>query len=69
MELHNWPLSRRIFATFNIGMIAWVVGIAASIDALAIPQAFSEFGVGDVTEALATSLVGLNTLCAFIRSR
>jgi hypothetical protein len=69
MELHNWPLSRRIFATFNIGMIAWVVGMAASIDSLAIPQASSEFGVGDVTEALATGLVGLNTLCAFIGSR
>jgi hypothetical protein len=68
MDPHNWPLRRRIFATFNIGMIAWVVGMAASIDSPAIPQASAEFGVSDVAEALATGLVGLHSSYVFLRS-
>jgi hypothetical protein len=57
MNPHNWSLRKRIFVTVNIGIIALVVGIAASIDSAAIPQASAEFGVSDVTEALATGLV------------
>ena len=57
MNPHNWPLTKRIFVTANVGLIALVVGTAASIDSAAIPQAAAEFGVSAVTEALATGLV------------
>jgi hypothetical protein len=56
---HNWSLSKRILATANVGIIALVVGTAASIDSAAISQASAEFGVSEVTEALATGLVSL----------
>ncbi|KAL7948549.1 major facilitator superfamily domain-containing protein [Trichoderma barbatum] len=52
----NWPLSRRIFCTLNVGIIALVVGMAASIDSAVIYRAAREFGVSDVAEALATGL-------------
>ena len=57
MSPHNWPLWKRMFATSNIGIIALVVGTAASIDSAAIPQAAADFGVSEVAEALATGLV------------
>jgi hypothetical protein len=66
MDPYNWSISKRSFATFNIGMIAWAVGMAASVDSLAIPQASAEFGVSAVTEALATGLVSLNPSYAII---
>lgn len=59
MSPHNWPLRKRIFATANVGIIALVVGTAASIDSAAIPQAAAAFGVSEVVEALATGLVCL----------
>jgi hypothetical protein len=53
---HNWPLRPKIIVTANIAAIAMIVGFASSIDSAAIPQASKEFGVSDVTEALATGL-------------
>lgn len=53
----NWSLAKRIFCTLNVGIIALVVGMAASIDSAVISRAAKEFGVSDVAEALATGLV------------
>lgn len=53
----NWPLTKRVFYTFNVGMIALVVGMAASIDSAVIARAAKDFGVSQVAEALATGLV------------
>ncbi|UKZ72033.1 uncharacterized protein TrAtP1_012970 [Trichoderma atroviride] len=52
----NWSLTKRVFCTFNVGMIALVVGMAASIDSAVIARAAKDFGVGQVAEALATGL-------------
>ncbi|RFU78549.1 mfs general substrate transporter [Trichoderma arundinaceum] len=52
----NWSITKRIFYTFNLGMIALVVGMAASIDSAVIVKAAKEFGISDVAEALATGL-------------
>jgi hypothetical protein len=57
MNPHNWPFRTRVLATGNVGIIALVVGTAASIDSAVIPQASAYFGVSDVTEALATGIV------------
>jgi hypothetical protein len=53
----NWPLTKRIFCTLNVGIIALVVGMAASIDSAVIARAAEDFGVSQVAEALATGLV------------
>lgn len=53
----NWPLTKRIFCTLNVGIIALVVGLAASIDSAVITRAAKDFGVSKVAEALATGLV------------
>lgn len=53
---HNWSRLTRISATINIAAIGWIVGFASSIDSAILPQATAEFGVGDVTESLATGL-------------
>lgn len=53
----NWSLTKRVFCTFNVGMIALVVGMAASIDSAVIARAAKDFGVSQVAEALATGLV------------
>ncbi|PON21402.1 hypothetical protein TGAM01_v209703 [Trichoderma gamsii] len=52
----NWSLTKRVFCTFNVGMIALVVGMAASIDSAVIARAAKDFGVSQVAEALATGL-------------
>lgn len=53
----NWSLTKRVFCTLNVGIIALVVGMAASIDSAVISRAAQEFGVSEVAEALATGLV------------
>lgn len=53
----NWSLAKRILCTLNVGLIALVVGTAASIDSAVIPQAAADFGVSEIVEALATGLV------------
>ncbi|PSK56803.1 hypothetical protein B9Z65_6427 [Elsinoe australis] len=53
---HNWSYSKRIFITFMIASIGFVVGVASSIDSTALPQAAEEFGVSEVVESLATGL-------------
>ncbi|KAL7910272.1 major facilitator superfamily domain-containing protein [Trichoderma velutinum] len=52
----NWSLTKRVFCTLNVGIIALVVGMAASIDSAVITRAAKEFGVSEVAEALATGL-------------
>jgi hypothetical protein len=59
LKPRNWSLVKRILFTANVGIIALVVGTAASIDSAAIPQAAAEFGVSEVVEALATGLVSI----------
>ncbi|KAJ9635640.1 uncharacterized protein PV06_02865 [Exophiala oligosperma] len=57
----NWSRTKRILYTFNVGLIALVVGTAASIDSAVIPQAAADFRVSEIVEALATGLF----LCGF----
>ncbi|UKZ94925.1 uncharacterized protein TrAFT101_009778 [Trichoderma asperellum] len=52
----NWSYTRRMFYTLNVGIIALVVGMAASIDSAVIARAAKDFGVSEVAEALATGL-------------
>lgn len=56
----NWSLAKRVFCTLNVGIIALVVGLAASIDSAVISRAAQEFGVSEVAEALATGLVSFH---------
>lgn len=56
MNPHNWSYLTRWSATVTIASIGWVVGFASSIDSAVIPQAAAEFGVSEVTEALATGI-------------
>jgi hypothetical protein len=53
----NWSLTKRMLCTINVGIIALVVGMAASIDAAVMKRAAEDFGVSEVAEALATGLV------------
>lgn len=53
---HNWSYGRRIFCTMLIALIGLIVGFASSIDSSALPQASKAFGVGEVTESLATGI-------------
>ncbi|PTB64678.1 MFS general substrate transporter [Trichoderma citrinoviride] len=52
----NWSLTKRMLCTLNVGIIALVVGMAASIDSAVIQRAAEDFGVSEVAEALATGL-------------
>jgi hypothetical protein len=54
MDPHNWSFARRTGATFVLFFIGIVVGWASAIDSAVIPQAAQAFGVGEVTESLAT---------------
>jgi hypothetical protein len=56
MNPHNWSYASRISATLLIASIGFVVGFASSVDSAALKQASEEFGVSEVTEALATGL-------------
>ncbi|RDW87607.1 MFS general substrate transporter-46 [Coleophoma crateriformis] len=56
MNPYNWTFALRMIATLLIGAISFVVGFASSIDSAASRQASAEFGVSDVTEALATGI-------------
>lgn len=58
----NWSLTKRVFCTLNVGIIALVVGMAASIDSAVISRAAQEFGVSEVAEALATGLVSCHNI-------
>ena len=40
----------------NIAFIGWIVGFASSVDSAALMQATADFGVGEVTESLATGI-------------
>ena len=51
---HNWGYGVRIWITFLVASIGFVVGFASSVDSMALPQAAAEFGVSEVAESLAT---------------
>ena len=51
---HNWGRGIRIWCTFMIAGVGFVVGVASAIDSSALPQASKEFGVSEVVESLAT---------------
>ncbi|KAG8624043.1 hypothetical protein KVT40_009019 [Elsinoe batatas] len=53
---HNWSYLTRIGITSMIASIGFVVGVASSIDSMALTQAAEEFGVSEVVESLATGL-------------
>ena len=53
---HNWSYTSRIFITFMVASIGFVVGVASSIDSSALPHAAAEFGVSEVAESLATGM-------------
>ncbi|KAH0281383.1 MFS general substrate transporter, partial [Aureobasidium melanogenum] len=53
---HNWSWGIRIYITFLVAGIGFVVGVASSIDSLAIQPASQEFGISEVAESLATGL-------------
>lgn len=64
LKPRNWSVTKRVLCTLNVGVIALVVGTAASIDSAVIPQAAADFGVSEIVEALATGLVSNDCLSA-----
>lgn len=56
---HNWGWGIRIYITFMVASIGFVVGVASSIDSIAIQPASQEFGISEVAESLATGYVAL----------
>ncbi|KAF1993399.1 MFS general substrate transporter [Amniculicola lignicola CBS 123094] len=63
----NWSFMKRMFATMQIASIAFVVGLASSIDSGVLRPAAEEFGVSEVAESLATGLflIGFGTGALF----
>ena len=53
----NHSHGRRILTTVLVAAIAWVVGLASSIDVAVVPQASSEFGVSHVVESMTTGMI------------
>ncbi|KAI5236283.1 MFS general substrate transporter [Aureobasidium subglaciale] len=53
---HNWSWGARLYITFLVASIGFVVGVASSIDSVAIQPASQEFGISEVAESLATGL-------------
>ncbi|CAD0095794.1 unnamed protein product [Aureobasidium vineae] len=53
---HNWGWGIRLWITFMVASIGFVVGVASSIDSVAIQPASQEFGISEVAESLATGL-------------
>lgn len=51
---HNWGWGIRLWITFMVASIGFVVGVASSIDSIAIQPASQEFGISEVAESLAT---------------
>ncbi|THZ29081.1 MFS general substrate transporter [Aureobasidium pullulans] len=56
MNPHNWGWGIRLWITFMVASIGFVVGVASSIDSVAIQPASQEFGISEVAESLATGL-------------
>lgn len=53
---HNWSAAKRMRPTLLIVCIAFIVGMAGSIDSGALKPAAQEFGVAEVVESGATGL-------------
>jgi hypothetical protein len=51
---HNWGWGIRLYITFLVASIGFVVGMASSIDSIAIQPASQDFGISEVAESLAT---------------
>lgn len=58
----NWSITKRVLLTMNLGLIALLVGFAGAIDSTVMFEAAKELGVSEVTESLATGLVGARTI-------
>lgn len=56
MNPHTWSNTKRLYITFMVAAIGFIVGVASSIDSEAIPQASAEFHVSEVVESMATGL-------------
>lgn len=54
MNPHNWGWGIRLWVTFMVASIGFVVGVASSIDSIAIQPAAQDFGISEVAESLAT---------------
>lgn len=54
LDPQTWSVRSRIAATLLIGSIAFVVGVASSIDSAVVKEAAREFGVSEEVETLAT---------------
>lgn len=65
MNPHNWSHLTRVWITFLVASIGFVVGVASSIDSMALPQASMEFGVSEVVESMATGRQPLTSQRAF----
>ncbi|KAK9368835.1 major facilitator superfamily domain-containing protein [Lipomyces kononenkoae] len=53
---HNFSTFRRVTATLIVAIIAFVVGMASSIDSAVLPQAAADLRVSEVAESLATGI-------------
>lgn len=53
---HNWSRWTRGYATCNVALVGFMVGIASSIDSSALKQAAAEFHVSEVVESMAIGL-------------
>ncbi|KAK9311421.1 major facilitator superfamily domain-containing protein [Lipomyces starkeyi] len=53
---HNFSKTRRVVTTLIVSSIAFVVGMASSIDSAVLRQAAADFGVSEVAESLATGI-------------
>ncbi|CAC9891684.1 unnamed protein product [Aureobasidium pullulans] len=51
MNPHNWGWGIRLWITFMVASIGFVVGVASSIDSVAIQPASREFGISEVAES------------------
>lgn len=64
----SWPLHKRVWYTFLVTMVGWVVTWAASVVSPVGQAAAAEFGVSETVESLATGLYfigfGLGSLVA-----
>lgn len=56
MNPRNWSKFRRVYTTLIISSIAWMVGLAAPIDATVLPQAAKDLHVSEVAETLAVGV-------------
>ncbi|KAJ5289127.1 hypothetical protein N7478_002157 [Penicillium angulare] len=52
----NWSMAARLWATFNVSLLAFIVTAASSINSGILPQNNAAYGVGDVVGSLVDGL-------------